>query len=201
MPCTDDVARTPSTPNDTAPPFSADATPIRGGIRLVVTGELDVATAPAFAAALSDALGAGGTVELDLAGVSFMDSKGLGVLVDAQRTAGDDRPIGVAEASRTVRKLLKVTGLDRAFGVDADDAPSVGIAAAVETVTADAVDAQNAYEGALDRNDDAIRGGRNPQYGRGAIDVLRRRAADARDAVVVLAEATGADLPVPAAAG
>lgn len=186
MPCTEQ------------PPFFADITQIPGGVRVVVAGELDIATAPAFSAALHDAAAAGGDVELDLTEVTFMDSKGLGALIEAQRDAGDDRPFVVIEASRTVRKVLKVTGLDRAFGTDRVDPPSQEIAGAVDVVTTGAADARAAYDGALDQNDDSIRAGRNPQFGRGALDVLRRRADDALDAVVVLGEATGEELTVPA---
>lgn len=185
MPCTEQ------------PPFFADVTQIPDGLRVVVAGELDVATAPAFSAALKDAVAAGGSIELDLLGVTFMDSKGLGALIDAQRHAGDERPFVVVEASRAVRKLLKVTSLDRAFGTDRIDPPSQVIAGAVEVVTTGAADAKAAYDGALDQNDDSIRSGRNPQFGRGALEVLRRRADDAVDAVVVLGEATGEELDIP----
>ena len=52
-----------------------------------VIGELDLASAPRLASCLRDLQGRGATVDIDLAGVTFIDLSGLRVLLDAQRDA------------------------------------------------------------------------------------------------------------------
>lgn len=105
----------------------ADAAADTGGWTvLTATGEIDVAAAPGLREQLVDLI-EGGTVELvvDLDGVDFIDSTGLGVLVGAVRRAraaeGDVRL--VCTNSRLL-KVFDVTGLDEVFTIAAsiDDA-------------------------------------------------------------------------------
>ncbi len=65
--------------------------------RLVVTGELDVATAPELEAALRASLGVpGGDLVLDLRPLEFIDSSGLrAVLVGARDAAAAERGLRV----------------------------------------------------------------------------------------------------------
>jgi anti-anti-sigma factor len=83
--------------------------------RMVVAGEIDAHTAGDLAAALepfTDAPTGGSDVSLDLSGVTFMDSSGIRVLIDAHRRveAAGDRLV-VANPSRAVRRLLEISGL------------------------------------------------------------------------------------------
>ena len=75
-------------------------------------GEVDLDTAPALRDGLLRRLKPGVRVRLDLAGVTFMDSSGLHVLLSSQRRA---RLLGsefcVAEPSTQVRRLLEISGL------------------------------------------------------------------------------------------
>jgi anti-anti-sigma factor len=50
-------------------------------VRMTVVGEVDVSTRDQFRAALDDLLGALGDVGLDLQGVSFMDTRGVTLVV------------------------------------------------------------------------------------------------------------------------
>jgi anti-sigma B factor antagonist len=59
----------------------------REALLVEVIGELDLASAPRLASCLSDLRGRAATVEVDLAGVTFIDLSGLRVLLDAQRDA------------------------------------------------------------------------------------------------------------------
>jgi len=60
--------------------------PIEGGVRLVVSGEIDQATVDEFRRALTTIVGRGdGDVELDMRGVTFVDSQGLRALVTARQ--------------------------------------------------------------------------------------------------------------------
>ena len=81
------------------------------GCRLV--GEVDFTSAgPVQATLTSMILPGGGTVVVDLSEVTFIDSSGLGALVQAHRTAADRDTRLLVVASTPVRRLLRVTGLD-----------------------------------------------------------------------------------------
>ena len=81
----------------------------RGGtVLLQCEGEVDAASAGALAAAI-DAVDPSGKVDVDLAGVSFLDSSGVRVLA----LASQHRPLRVVAASPAVARVLTLTGLDR----------------------------------------------------------------------------------------
>jgi anti-sigma B factor antagonist len=86
-------------------------------LTLSVSGEIDLATAPQLAAAVTDALGSDtDVVSLDLTGVTFVDSTGLHVLLAAQRRADlTGRRLVLAGTSRAVDRLLTLTGTDNLF--------------------------------------------------------------------------------------
>lgn len=84
-----------------------------------VNGEVDLATAPALRGHLLSVLRKhGNQVILDLAGVDFMDSSGLHLLLSTERRA---RLLGGAlrlvAPQRNVTRVLQVTGLDRHFAI------------------------------------------------------------------------------------
>lgn len=84
---------------------------------LVVSGEIDAHTAPALAAAIADTNGA--TIVVDLAGVEFVDSSGLRVLIDAhQQALDDDRALRLVNPSDAVRRLFDISGVDGYLNVD-----------------------------------------------------------------------------------
>lgn len=81
------------------------------GCRLA--GEIDFTSAGPLQATLSSLiLPGGGTVVADLTGITFIDSSGLGALVQAHRTATERETRLVVVASQPVARLLTVTGLD-----------------------------------------------------------------------------------------
>jgi anti-anti-sigma factor len=81
------------------------------GCRL--TGEIDFTSAGPVQATLSAmVLPGGGTVVVDLSRVTFIDSSGLGVLVQAHRGAQERDTRLLVVASPPVRKLLSLTALD-----------------------------------------------------------------------------------------
>lgn len=90
-----------------------------GLVTLTVAGELDQGTAPELRGALAEVLG-GGThgVLVDLSQCGFIDSTGLSLLVEAKRRLADDqRPFAVCCPDADVRRLLELTGIDRAVGL------------------------------------------------------------------------------------
>jgi anti-sigma B factor antagonist len=99
-------------------PVAHVSTEVAGGrVRVVVVGEVDLETAPLVRAPIDDALLAGATaVELDLGGVTFMDSTGLSILaVASDQIAARGGSITVTGASTTVRRLFEISGLDVAI--------------------------------------------------------------------------------------
>jgi anti-anti-sigma factor len=80
---------------------------------LAVSGELDLAAAASFEAALDSALATGvARIVVDLTALEFIDSTGLSVLIKAQQRAGDTgRELGVVNPTAQVERLLTLTGL------------------------------------------------------------------------------------------
>ena len=93
---------------------------VHGGLAAVaLRGELDIRSAPDLRAWITKALDDGVTqVVLDVSGVAFMDSSGLGVLVGAhKRLARVGGRLSVVGVSGPVGRLLTATGLIRIFEV------------------------------------------------------------------------------------
>jgi anti-sigma B factor antagonist len=85
---------------------------------VVVSGDVDLLTAPHMAAAVQRAQESGKAVLLDLSGVDFLGSAGLSVLVQAARRAGDDHGrFAVLVTSHPVQRAIEVTGLDAALSI------------------------------------------------------------------------------------
>jgi anti-anti-sigma factor len=80
-------------------------------------GELDIASAPEVDAAFADVAESRLPVTLDLRGLTFMDSRGIRMLVsfDRQSRAGGF-PLTIA-CGDNIDRLLKLTGLDRRLTV------------------------------------------------------------------------------------
>jgi anti-sigma B factor antagonist len=95
---------------------------------LAVNGEVDVYSAPALKDKIAELIQSGQTTLIvDLSGVAFLDSTGLGALVEARAAtteAGGSLPI-VCNQDR-ILKLFTITGLDGVFTIH----PNVGAAVA-----------------------------------------------------------------------
>ena len=84
-----------------------------------VTGELDLTTAPVLEQALlalSD--GGAGAVILDLAGCSFIDCRGLRVLLAArERLQRADRPLALVVGNPSLLRVFNITRVDDLFEI------------------------------------------------------------------------------------
>jgi anti-sigma B factor antagonist len=85
-----------------------------------MTGELDIATAGQAYTYLSDVLDAWETgpvpVSVDLSGLTFCDASGLGVLARIARHARQaGRQLTLTAVRPSLLKIMRITGLDRAF--------------------------------------------------------------------------------------
>ena len=94
--------------------FALEVTMQQGWTVLTVIGELELATAPRLRQRVVSLVGEGRThIVLDLAGVDFADSVGLGVIVAAlKRVRGRGGELAVSGAVPLVRRLFEVTRLD-----------------------------------------------------------------------------------------
>jgi anti-sigma B factor antagonist len=85
------------------------------GFRVVLGGELDLAAADEFWAALEPVLRPGSSVVVDCAGLSFLDSAGIRVMLQAAQRAdglgGEWRLTGVQPSVLRVLELAGVTEL------------------------------------------------------------------------------------------
>jgi anti-sigma B factor antagonist len=91
---------------------------VDNGVTVVApTGRLDVAGAPALKDAISEAVKNGQPrVVLDMEGVSFVDSTGLGSVIAAlKQIRGSQGDLRLAAPNQQVRVVLELTTLDRVF--------------------------------------------------------------------------------------
>ena len=102
-------------------PFSTSRRVVREGVGLVVlSGEVDISTAPAFKSDLVALIEEDKvpTVVVDLTDVTFIDSTALGVLIGGVRRL---HPLGgrllLVASGRAVLRAMSLTGLDRIFTV------------------------------------------------------------------------------------
>jgi anti-anti-sigma factor len=86
-----------------------------------VTGELDIATAEQAYAYISDVIDAWpgrspAPVSVDLSGLTFCDASGLGALARTARHARQaGRQLKLTRARPSLLKIMRITGLDRAY--------------------------------------------------------------------------------------
>ena len=85
---------------------------------IFLSGEIDLASAPAVWDALEPALQDATCVIVDLSSVRFIDSTGLSVLVRAhRRLAHNGGTLVVRSPSEMAGRVLRITGLDSVFGL------------------------------------------------------------------------------------
>lgn len=95
---------------------------------LRVVGEVDLYTAPALRQQLAELLATGVThVVLDVSGVTFLDSSGLGVLVSShKRLRAHEGSLAVATSQERILRLVRLTGLTRLFPPYATVSEAIG---------------------------------------------------------------------------
>ena len=95
-------------------------------VALTVTGEIDLSNAESLYKALTQALAPGSPVIVDLTGVGFIDSRGLGALVRARHEAvqADDTAVApiLVIPSEPVARLLELAGTEGIIPVYPDQA-------------------------------------------------------------------------------
>jgi anti-sigma B factor antagonist len=99
-----------------------------GAVVVSLAGELDLYNAPVLRTALlAECAAAPERLVVDLSGVEFIDSTALGILIEARRRLGRDDAFVLAGPGLETRRALRISGLDRHFGVhDSVDAALAG---------------------------------------------------------------------------
>jgi anti-sigma B factor antagonist len=102
-------------------PVTVTARPGRAGeVVVAIVGELDVSGAPKVREALLTALGEGAhRVTIDLSGLAFIDSTGLGVIVGAfKRARAQEVDFVLTKPSKSVIRVFEIAGLDKILPVE-----------------------------------------------------------------------------------
>lgn len=87
-----------------------------GGVTLRLTGAMDLVTREAITDAGMAVVERGEPLTLDLAGVTFIDSTGIGALVELMRAANAQQTgFAVSQRSERVTRIFEATGLEAAF--------------------------------------------------------------------------------------
>jgi anti-anti-sigma factor len=109
-------------------PFSIEVQPGGDAVRVVLSGELDIATYGDAEEKLREVQeGGASVVVLDLRGLSFMDSTGLRLLVQADARAREaGHRLAIVRGPAAVHRVLEITGLDGKLDLIEDPA-EVGV--------------------------------------------------------------------------
>lgn len=90
------------------------------GVSVVEPGvkRLDAAVAPAFKQKVVELVQAGERrIVIDLSGVAFLDSSGLGAMVSVLKALGGQGALAVCGARDSVMSLFKLTRMDKVFAI------------------------------------------------------------------------------------
>jgi anti-sigma B factor antagonist len=89
-----------------------------GTLILRLAGELDMESVRLVASAVMVAIPTAGAVVLDLGGLTFCDSSGIGMLAAAHRKASDEGTVlTVSNVPAAVARLLTISGMDQVLTV------------------------------------------------------------------------------------
>ena len=90
-----------------------------GSTVIAVSGEIDVYTAPRLREAIVSLTDAGNyRLIVDMEGVEFLDSTGLGVLVGGlKRVRAHDGSLDLVCTQERILKIFRITGLTKVFGI------------------------------------------------------------------------------------
>jgi anti-sigma B factor antagonist len=94
-----------------------------GGHRVLLAGELDIASAPILEAAITGLRDDGTrSIVLDLSELTFMDSTGLRAILAADKLCnGNGHDLSLAGANGAVQRLFELTGVIGALRFEAED--------------------------------------------------------------------------------
>lgn len=83
---------------------------MENGITLKVSGRLDTTTAPALEAAVTEVIGDCSRLVLDFAGLEYISSAGLRVILKAQKAMAAKEGMKVLHVNDTIMEIFEITG-------------------------------------------------------------------------------------------
>jgi anti-sigma B factor antagonist len=103
-------------------PFDVTITEQGDAVRVALSGELDISSAPRLQDDLARVEADGpATIVLDLSGLAFMDSTGLRLLIGADARAREaGRRLVLIQGNEMVQRVLRVTRLDERLEIVPD---------------------------------------------------------------------------------
>jgi anti-sigma B factor antagonist len=103
------------------PPLSIEVNRLHDRTRVMLRGELDDLSAPLLRDRLADLLDTDldGALALDIAGVTFVDSTGLSLMIQLHKNLNvRDRQLIILNPTAMARRLFMITGLDDVFSLE-----------------------------------------------------------------------------------
>jgi anti-sigma B factor antagonist len=87
---------------------------------VMVSGDLDLGSAPALESAVSELAPLDHPLVIDLGGVGFIDSSGLRSLLAINQVVVDagGAPVTLAGGTPATKRLIELTGIDRVFTIE-----------------------------------------------------------------------------------
>ena len=79
-------------------------------LTVTITGRLDTTTAPQLEAEFKQSLGGVAKLVLDFAGLGYLSSAGLRVLLAAQKTMNKQGEMVIKNVNETINEIFEVTG-------------------------------------------------------------------------------------------
>lgn len=100
--------------------FSVRSEIVGSAVVLIVTGEVDMSTAPMVEESIKAALERGPEVlVVDLSGVSFLASAGMSVLIGGNQQAGDRTQLRLVASGNATLRPMQLTGIATEFSIHA----------------------------------------------------------------------------------
>ena len=89
-----------------------------GSLIYALSGRLDTVTAPELERALRDELGDVSSLILDFAGLEYISSAGLRVLLSAQKTMNRQGEMKLVHVGETILEIFEVTGFSEILTIE-----------------------------------------------------------------------------------
>ena len=118
------MSRNGAAPDREHPPFSIVTEQAEDGLRMVVRGDLDLASAREFERAVATAQHSHpATMVVDLSGLDFLDSRGLRAILTAREVCEQQGCELRLIAGEQSRRLFDMTGLTESLPLISQDRP------------------------------------------------------------------------------
>ncbi len=85
----------------------------KGPMTFFLEGELDIASVPSLEAALNGSIGAGGPITLDLSGLTFIDSSGVGAILKAAKDHLPGGCVVLHGVHDSTQKVIELMGVEK----------------------------------------------------------------------------------------